>query len=413
MNDGMNKEAALTRTPLLRFAAKRPFRFRQHNTGPKAEQVGRGGETFLTSSQQFANRVLVPAPQQFRILEVGARLPCLPPAEWAGYDFTEKRALFLLPSEALGSNVATLLFLQALRERFRLRRLAVFCARSAADIYLTDPTLEVFTLWLPERELRRFDLLVDLGQLESRRDVEIWPVDMEGELLSAFGLEPSRRYPSEARPVPAEGPLRIGLLPLASSPLRTLPLSATRALCAALAPFGKVTLCLNRDQHQGRLYRQHIGPLPDGVEIVEGFAGIGALLEAIAGFDYAVFADSGPAHMAKLFATPGVAVYTSAPSGVLQGRFRNLAAWQVPYAGDWCAAPCGLAKLRRTADGRTGCMGSLGLPLAELPEVARAADPHSVARLLLEAPVPCVAALRDAPEPLAEFVLADLAARRA
>jgi hypothetical protein len=408
----MTPAATPARTTLLRFAARQPFRFRQHNTGPKAEQTGRGGETYLTNAQQFANRVLLKAPQQFRVLESGIRLPSLPRAAWGNFDFTGKRALFLLPSEALGDNVPVLCFLAALRERFRMRGVGVFCARSAADIYLTDPSIDVFTLWLPERDLRRYDVLVDLGLLETLHDIDVWPVDLETDLLAAFGLPPSRRYSAEARPVPPEGPLRIGVLPLASSPLRTLPIPATRAICAALAPHGAVTLCLNKDQHQGVLYRRHIGDLPPAVSILDGFGSIGDLLHAIAGFDYAVFADSGPAHMAKLFATPGVAVYTSAPGEILQGRFRNLAAWTVPFEGPWCRASCGLAKLRQTADGQVGCMGSLERPLAELPAVARAADPKAVERLLLDAPVPCIAALRDRPEALATFVLDDLTRRR-
>ena len=404
-------DPGMTRTPLLRFAARQPFRFRQHNTDPRAEQTGRGGENYLTNARQFAQRVLLNAPQQFRVLDTAVRLPCLAREAWREYDFTGKRALFLLPSEALGDNVPVLCFLAALREKFAMRGVGVFCARSAADIFLTDPTVELFTLWLPERQLAGYDVLVDLGHMETRHNIDVWAVDMETDLLAAFDVPPSRRYPAEARPM-QRGPLRIGVLPLASSPLRTLPIAATRALCVALGPFGPVTLCLNKDQHQGVLYRRNIGPLPGAVSVVDGFSSIRELLRAIAGFDYAVFADSGPAHMSKLFATPGVAVYTSAPGDILQGRFRNLSRWTVPFAGPHCAAPCGLAKLRQTADGRIGCMGSLSLPLPALPSAARAADPQAVDRLLLEAPVPCVNALRDDPTPLVDFVLADLTARR-
>lgn len=61
-----------------------------------------------------------------------------------------------------------------------MRGIGVFCAGSAADIYRTDPAIEVFTLWVGARDLKRFDVVVDLGHLESRRDIDIWPVDMEG-----------------------------------------------------------------------------------------------------------------------------------------------------------------------------------------------------------------------------------------
>lgn len=137
---------------------------------------------------------------------------------------------------------------------------------------------------------------------------------------------------------------------------------------------------------------------------------MGALIGAIEAFDYVVVADSGPAHLAKLFRVPGVAVYTSAPGEVLQGRFTNLARWSVPFEGRHCRAPCGLAKLRATADGRIGCMGSLETTLARLPSLPRAPDAKAVERLMAE-PVPCVAHLAADPKPLVDFVLADLADR--
>ncbi|MGE0715327.1 MAG: glycosyltransferase family 9 protein [Alphaproteobacteria bacterium] len=381
-----------TLTPLVQFRAAAPFRFHQAGTDPGSAREERAGEAY-TSLAQFTRNVLARNPGQFRLTPGTARLPCLPREQWASFDFTGKRVLFLLPSQALGSNVCTLLFVAALRERFAMRAAGVFCAGSAADIWATDPGIEVFTLWIGARDLRRYDVVVDLGQLESRRDIDVWPVDMEGELLDAFGgIPPASRYPAGPRPLPSGRQPRIGVLPLTSSPLRTLPPAVTAAVLAAMAPQGEVTLCLNANQHQGRLYREALS-LPSGIAVVDAYPTIGGLLRALAGFDFVVAADSGPAHMTKLFATPGLAIYTSAPPDVLQGRFGNLMAWTVPFAGPHCAAPCGLAKLRMTPDGRIGCMASLALPLERLPRVAQTADPAAVERLLVREPVPCIAHL--------------------
>lgn len=405
-------DTALTRTRVVEFRAKAPFEFRQHNVGLKGADKAPGGAIYYTTAEAFANAVLARAPQQFRILDPAKHLPCLPPARWPGFDFGARRVLFLLPAQALGEAVGIFLFLQAVLERFPAARLGVACAQSPADIYGLDPRIEVFTLWIAKQRLAGFEALIDLGHVAARRDIDIWPVDMEGELLQAFELTASTGYASAARPIRRAGALTIGILPLATSPLRTLPLAATLALAAALGERGNVTLSLNKDQHQGRLYAAAIdGRLTPGARVVEGFASIAALMTAIRDFDYAVFADSGPAHIAKLFRTPGVAVYSSAPGDVLQGRFTNLARWTVPYTGPHCAAPCGLAKLRQTAAGRIGCMGSLGLGLEQLPATARAANPAAVERLLLHEPVPCIASLRDDPKPLVDFVLADLAGR--
>lgn len=401
-----------TRTGLLAFRAASQFRFHQPGTDRETEQAGRGGETCYTSLAQFSRNVLARHPQQFRIDPGAATLPCLPRAAWPTFDFSGRRVLFLLPSQALGSNVCTLLFLAALRQRFRLRGLGVFCAGAAADIYRTVRGIEVFTLWLPARDLRRYDVVVDLGHLESRRDIDIWPVDMEGELLEAFGgLPPSSDHPAEPRPLPAGRPLRIAVMPLSSTPMRTLPPAVTAALIDVLQGHGAVTLCLNDNQHQGRLYRQALDP-PPALPVIDAYPSVGGLLRGIRDFDYAVLADSGPAHMTKLFALPGLALYSSAPPSVLQGRFRNLTPWVVPFVGPHCATPCGLAKLRIAADGRVGCMGSLALPLEQLPRTAQAADPAAVERLLLREPIPCIARMRDMASDIAAIAEADLSQRR-
>lgn len=414
--DGAARTAAATRpstTPMLAFQARQPFAFNQHNCRPEAGQTGRAGERYLTSSDEFLRNVLLRKPQDFRIVEEKAQLPCLPPEAWRDTAWRGRRVLFLLPSGALGDNVGTVLFLKAFAEQSGARAIGVFGARSTADIYIGAGVGTVYTLWIGRGELKRWDLIVDFGHLPGRSSIDVWPVDMETQLLEAFGMQPTPLYPSGPRPVPAAGPLRIGVLPLASSPLRTLPPSACLALLRRLLPEGEVTLCLNANQRQGRLYREAVAPLlPPGVRLVEVFPRTGDLVDAVAGFDYAVFADSGPAHLSKLFATPGVAVYSSAPGEVLQGRFTNLARWTVPFVGPWCASPCGLAKLRRHRDGRVGCMGSLQAKLEDLPGLPGGADARVVDRLF-EEPVPCIAHLRDHPEPLAEFVAADLAARRA
>ena len=401
-----------TSTPLLEFTAAADFTFSQRNTSPAARQTGQSGRRYLTSSQQFANQALVANPTQFRIVARQASLKCLPPEAWKSSNYRGKRVLFLLPSQALGNNVATLLFLHAFADQCRPAAIGVFCARAAADIYLSSQLATVYTIWIGRRELKGWQTLIDLGQLATRRNIEFWPVEMESELLAAFGLEPSPRFSPAPRPLPGDGPLNLGVLPLASSPLRSLPAETTLALAHGLAPFGTLTVCLNRYQHQGVLQRRALaGRLPDGTRVIEDFASIGALMETIAGFDYAVFADSGPAHMAKLSATPGVAVYSSAPGDVLQGRFRNLRNWTVPWHGPHCRSPCGLAKIRQTADGRVGCMGSLGVGVDDLPATPSGQDPGMVERLTAT-PVPCIAELAKRSDDLVAFVVADLLERR-
>jgi len=403
---------ATNHTPLLLFEALAPFRFRQPDATPAAEQKGRAGARYLTSSTPFVNQIVLREPMRFRVLAERAQISCLPRADWAITAFEGRSVLFLLPSQMLGSNVATMLFIDAFIAGKRPKRVGAFCARSSTDIYLRDRRITTYPLWLPEAELADWDAVDDLGHLESRRDIDLWPVEMEGELNEAFGLEATTaRYPSEARPLAKRARPSFGILPLASSPLRTLPPSVTLALADALAPLGEVTVSLNKFQRQGQLQAEALkGRLPKNVRVIDGFATIGELLRAVERFDYGIYADSGPAHMTKLCAAPGTAVYAPAPGDVLQGRFRNLALYQVPFEGPHCATPCGLAKLRKARDGRIGCMGSLGVALEELPDLPGVRD-AAVVEKLHDQPVPCIASLAADPKPLVDFVLADVKRR--
>lgn len=402
---------AVNRTPLLEFTARDHFRFNLQNCSPRAEQTGRGGGHFLTSSQLFLTHAILPNPGQFRIVREQAEIKCLDRKDWATGRYRGRRVLFLLPSQALGSNVATLLFLKSFQRQHKPRAMGVFCARSAADIYLIDKKIKVYSLWIGRKDLKSWDVVIDLGHLESRRNVDIWPVDMEAELLSAFDLAPcEEEYPSAARALNTAEP-HIGIFPLATSPLRTLPFTATIAMARSLCDLGPVSIYLNRDQGQGKAYLAALkGKLPEEVTVIEGLPSIGALMEAVRDVDYGIFADSGPAHMSKLFATPGTAIYTSAPGDILQGRFVNLRCWTVPYKGDFCAAPCGLAKLRQSRAGRIGCMGSLECTLDDLPHVPSGSH-GDIARQLLENPVPCVRLLAERPDDITAFIRGDLEER--
>ena len=402
-----------TFTPLVEFTANQPFRFTQHNAAPETEQSEDGSGRYYSSSQAFVNQAIVPNNNVFRIRSTNAKIKTLAAERWQTTNFANKKVLFLLPSAMLGSNVATLLFLEAFKKQFGARDVGVFCAGSAADVYLTSDLVKLYTLWISRNDMKRWNMIIDLGELESRRDIEVWPVDMEGDLLKAFGLDSSPNYPSAPRRKPWQNEPRIGILPLASSPLRTLPPSLTIDLTRALADVGKVTLCLNKYQHQGRLYDQVVRPeLENACAIVDAYDTTGGLLQAVDEFDYAVFADSGPAHMSKLFATPGMAFYTAAHGDILQGRFENLARWSVGFQGKYCQAPCGLAKLRCDDKGRIGCMGSLETTLDNLPTTPKATNNNVVKQLLLDNPIPCVTALAGESKQIVDFVLQDFQSKR-
>ena len=301
-----------------------------------------------------------------------------------------RSVLFTIPSEALGDSVMAGLALCRLADRFELGRIGVAFTGKSSDVWtLLGRAFEVFPLILPERALTTFDLVIDLAsEVPALCSVAETMVGADAAILTSLGLDAPTgwtvRPPREVR--------RIGILPLSSTPLRTLPPPLVAYLADELAGRGyTVEIVLDPRQRQGAVYHEALRANRaalrsdlDTVAAVHGF---------LRDLYYGIFCDSGPAHLAKLVDLPGYAIYTTIGGATVQGGFTNLARWQAAFAGPHCIAPCGLVGLMAPRAGEgTGCMDSLGLPREALVRPFR--TPASAAgRFVVDHPVGCVASL--------------------
>ncbi len=389
------------------FRSRADFRIPTPNSNALPPQQGRAGLTYVTASGNFHRQVV--RGQSGMMQELGnAKVKNLPVKRWGRYPYRKRSVLFLLPPPAIGEHVAIRLFLQAFMVQAQPSEVALLGGDAASDVYAGMPDVAIYPAWMAHDELRRFNVIIDLNDVPARREIEFWPVDMEAALHDLFAL-PKPEITAVA-PVPRGGsPLRIGILPLASSPMRTLPPDLVLGLANGLGGDGaQVEIVLNPQQNQSRFLRTALEDAAADLRYIEDTKSVADLLALIGQFDYAVYADSGPAHLTKLAQRPGAAIFTSAPSDLLLGRHRNLLALQAQYSSDYCTAPCGLAKVRQTDDGRAGCMGSLGVARDDLPGIIGSPDQNLVRQLLLQSPIPCVAALATQTEAVAEAVRADL-----
>lgn len=294
----------------------------------------------------------------------------------------------------------------------RPKKVVLLGSDVATDVYAGLPGLTLYPAWMPQDEMERFKAVIDLNDVPGRREIEFWPVDMEAELYKLFGFA----MPSATAIAPVgevKKSSEIGILPLASSPLRTLPAQLILRLDEQFRTFGvKPLIVLNPHQQQTSLLRSALEAVNPNLHFTEDTNSIADLLALMRRLDYAVFADSGPAHLSKLEQRPGAAIFTSAPSELLLGRHRNLFPVQISYSGDYCSAPCGLAKLRQTLAGDVGCMASLQTSVEKLPNSISRADSSMVRKMLLQTPVPCVTAAAAASDEIANSIIADLQKRQ-
>ncbi|WP_417803524.1 glycosyltransferase family 9 protein [Thalassospira lucentensis] len=395
------------RKKFTRFASKVPFQFGLPNVSPTLTQASDGSPIYFTRTSSLLRRQVLANAPSVTIKSDAYHPRVLPRNAWAEADFRTSRVLFLIPDDALGDCVGMALFFRAFAQKYPKAKIAVLNSASASDIFATLPRIEIFQLFISSKQLARFDVLIDLSEMEGWDTIAKMPVNPEEALSSAFDVTPISL--PKRQPV-IKPQMNIGILPMASSPLRTLPPALVRDMAQKLGNAGhSVTLILNAYQGVMRTYKDSIAAenLPN-VAVVDGFRTIGDLIGFMEKQDYVVLADSGPAHITKLFQTPGLGIYTSASAAVLQGRHRNLRNWQSTYMGDFCQAPCGLAKLRATDDGQIGCMGSLKVPFEKLGTLPATSNKAVAEKLVVESTVPCVAHLRKDQDAIFQILAEDL-----
>jgi len=397
-----------SRKTFTRFASKQPFQFGLPNVSAALAQTSDNSPIYFTRATSLLRRQVLAGAPGVKIKSDSYRFQVVPREDWSEQDFSNKSVLFLIPDDALGDCVGMALFFRALKQRFTDIRIAVLNSGSASDIFALLPDIEIFQLFISATQLRRYDHVIDLSEMEGWRDIATMPVNPEEALCEAFGISP---IPLKKRQLPTGTRLKIGIVPMASSPLRTLPPKLVSEVTKMLTNRDcDVTLVLNAYQGVMKAYKAALGPLAgNSIRVVDGFKTIGDLVNFVGQQDYLVVADSGPAHISKLFQTPGLGIYSSADAKTLQGRHTNLRAWQSDFKGPHCAAPCGLAKLRATPDGKIGCMGSLGLPISALPNMPEKSDPELARALVTNKPVPCVAKLESDIPAICDVISQDLA----
>jgi len=379
----------------LQFQVPTGFHVEVPNSRHWPQQILGRGETAYTGNRTLIRTILGPWRNQVEVMSGEARLEAFELSALKAQ--AGKRLLFLLPGEAIGDNVGYFLFLRAAIEQLSPKRVAVFNAGAASDIYRLDRRIDVFPLWITTQQLKSFDRVFDLLEVPALRELALRPCDPEGPLCDYTQIAPSLKY--QTKPATNRKPASIALFPLASSPMRSLPIGLCQSLIKRIVASDiGVTVYLNEKQRQSLVYSEALSSLQGSrVKIHSGCRSLAELLSAVADTEFGVFCDSGPAHLTKLFGTRGLAIHTSADAKPLRGRFSNLQAWQSGYAGRYCTAPCGLAGPWMDVEKRIGCMGSLGVPQGQLTARAVLIDDRTN-RSMISNPIPCVAHLNESQE---------------
>ncbi len=371
----------------------------------KGVQITRDREMVAYLSRKYRGVVDV-QPQPMHIKD------SLPLEAWDQLRRHPGKALFLSPTRAIGDNVMLICALSALREANPGLSVTVAFVGDAFPLYAAAPALAVHPYFLGEADIGAFDVLVDVDRISAWDAIIFEPFDIEKALLERFQVPPAASFPGRGRAFQGSGRPLIRMFPLASSPLRTVPVEMARRLAEAAAAVADVEIVLAKGQLGSERYRGLLAEgLPPGITVTPGCRDLKELARKVETADFGIFADSGPSHIAKLFDTPGVTIFTSAHSAPLIGRFENLLPWQTPYKGTRCTAPCGLATYLRTPSGAGGCWETLGGVRQDYVKTRELWNPEEYLALMFDRPVPCVRRLGEGPHDLVETVVQEIARR--
>ena len=196
-----------SRKTFTRFASKQPFQFGLPNVSSELSQSSDNSPIYFTRATSLLRRQVLATASGVKIKSDNYRFQVLPRDGWGERDFSGKSVLFLIPDDALGDCVGMALFFRALKQRFGDIRIGVLNAGSASDIFALVQGIEIFQLFISSAQLKRFDYLIDLSEMEGWRDIATMPVNPEEALCEAFGLPP---VPLEKRQLPKGTRLTVG-----------------------------------------------------------------------------------------------------------------------------------------------------------------------------------------------------------
>ncbi len=388
----------------LRFKVSRPFKIDVRNSARYPQQHLPAGESAYLCSLTLARQIAAAASKQPG-LECTETNPSV-----SGLDALQhakgRSVLFLMPTEAMGDTVCYAGAVREVARTFGLGRIGVAFSAYSSDVWAhTEMPVEVFPLILPESALARFDLVIDfvsdIPELGRMADA---PLSIDDTILRRLNIPTQYRWAKR----PARKISRVAIFPISSNPLRIVPAALVTYIAAALSERNvTIDVVVDPRTRQGIHFQAATKDAAHVFRTVSNLNTVDAVARYIRDdIDYGIFCDSGPAHVTKLFDVPGFCLYTSVGS-MVQGQFRNVAAWQSSYEHQWCRAPCGLtAVMKARARDAHGCMDTLQEPPNAL---VRSMDlPEAATGSLLEKPPGCVAALIRDREMIVDAIRTDL-----
>jgi len=270
----------------------------------------------------------------------GAHLDELKYEERKSYISNSNSILFFMPpSIGLGDSIEYALSVKSIINKKIFKKVGIAFAEKYEYIFTNLFKLNnVYKYVVEEKELSSFDTTFHFSkEIKKIVNQKYDRSDIEKEINLFFNVEIKKSNKNKLTKVK-----KITLFPVASSPLRTMPINIINSIISKFKSKIEVEIVIDDFFLTSKYLLSQINP--KDVTLVFHNK-IQDLINIIKNIEYGIFVDSGPLHIAKVLNKNGLFIETTVSEKILIRNYENIETISNLYKSQYCSGPCGLTNL--------------------------------------------------------------------
>ena len=270
----------------------------------------------------------------------GAHLGELKYEERKSYISNSNSILFFMPpSIGLGDSIEYALSVKSIINKKIFKKVGIAFAEKYEYIFTNLFKLNnVYKYVVEEKEISSFDTTFHFSkEIKKIVNQKYDRSDIEKEINLFFNVEIKKSNKNKLTKVK-----KITLFPVASSPLRTMPINIINSIISKFKSKIEVEIVIDDFFLTSKYLLSQINPKDVTLVFHDK---IQDLINIIKNIEYGIFVDSGPLHIAKVLNKNGLFIETTVSEKILIRNYENIETISNLYKSQYCSGPCGLTNL--------------------------------------------------------------------
>ena len=270
----------------------------------------------------------------------GAHLGELKYEERKSYISNSNSILFFMPpSIGLGDSIEYALSVKSIINKKIFKKVGIAFAEKYEYIFKNLFKLNnVYKYVVEEKEISSFDTTFHFSkEIKKIVNQKYDRSDIEKEINLFFNVEIKKSNKNKLTKVK-----KITLFPIASTPLRTMPINIINSIISKFKSKIEVEIVIDDFFLTSKYLLSQINPKDVTLVFHDK---IQDLINIIKNIEYGIFVDSGPLHIAKVLNKNGLFIETTVSEKILIRNYENIETISNLYKSQYCSGPCGLTNL--------------------------------------------------------------------